>query len=127
MAECLEQEGWDVEVGSDGSFGPANGIPTSQAGQYSEAVDACAEPLSSEIPTLDELTPQQWADLYRQESGTAECLRSEGIEVPEIPSEAVFVDQYQGTDPWTSYGFIGDLDESTWNKINATCPQPYIQ
>ena len=127
MAACLKKAGWDVVVGTDGSISPVGGVPVSQSGAYDEEVAACEEPLSSDITPLEDLTTSQWADLYHQESETAECLRAQGVDVPAIPSQATFEDRYKGDDPWTSYRFVGAVDESTWNALNSACPQPYIQ
>jgi hypothetical protein len=123
IVDCLAAGGWEVTVDeADGGItysGP-------QQDKYAAALTECSETLDSNVQQLSDLSADQWHRIYELESATADCLRTEGIDVPPIPSEQVFVERYQGADPWLSYGFVGNVSEHRWNELNSICPQPEI-
>ena len=126
LLACLQDAGWDVEIDTDGGIYVPGGIPNAQFSDYLEAAATCEEHLNASIPQLADLSSGQWSQLYGLEVATAECLRAAGIDVPAAPSEQSFIERYQGSDPWTSYGFVGAVDESTWARLNSSCPQPAL-
>jgi len=126
VAQCLQESGWGVDFDeSDGSYGVKDGIPEAQAGQYEADRVACEEKFPQEQgPALEDWTAEQWSELYAREQQTAECLRNEGYDVPEIPSEQTYIDRYKNGDPWLAYAFLPVVGESEWKRLNDACPQP---
>ncbi|GAB3615907.1 hypothetical protein GCM10027416_04640 [Okibacterium endophyticum] len=121
LADCLNEKGWDVTLNEATGSVEFEGT-TEQMDQY-EIDQAECMPEDDSIP-LEELTSEQWTALYEMELETAECLRAEGIEIEEAPSEQVFIDRYKSSDPWTSYTFVGDVSSDRWDELNTLCPQP---
>lgn len=126
LLACLEEAGWDAEFDTDGAVTVPGGIPQAQFPEYEEAVVTCSAPMEAGLLQLSEFTSEQWSKLYGLERDTAECLRTLGVDVPPIPSEQAFIEQYKSVPPWTSYGFVGSVDPGTWSTLNEKCPQPEI-
>ena len=125
LASCLQGKGWDVVVDQkDDSVYTPNGIPEDQSSEYDNDVETCSTPLEPDMPTLEEMTASQWHEWYEREEQAAQCLRDQGVEVQQMPSEATYVDRYKSGDPWLAYDAVGDVDESTWLALNEACPQP---
>lgn len=122
---CLNKDGWDVTYDARDNSLTYNGA-ASQSEQYETAYEACAEPLRGNVQKLSDYSQTQWNDLYEQESKTAECLRDLGVDVPQIPALQTFIERYQTSSPWTSYGFIGSPSESQYYAYLQKCPQPTI-
>lgn len=122
LADCLNQKGWDVTVDERDGGVQFEGS-TAQMDQYQLDQEECTPESTA---TLDDLTEAQWHELYTLELDTAQCLRDEGVTVPEAPTEQVFIERYPSAEPWTSYSFVGDVPEDRWYELNEVCPQPVI-
>lgn len=125
VASCLRESGWAVDFSeSDGSYEVA-GVPEAQASQLQADELACGEEFLPEAVGVSEVTPEQWTQMYAAELEVAECLRGEGYDVPEAPTEQAFVDSYvSGTgEPWSPYASVPALGDSEWNRLNTACPQ----
>lgn len=121
LVACLADAGWSVEVDADGGIFVPGGVPDEQFPTYQAAIETCTVSRQSGVPQLADLSAADWTRLYELESKTAECLRAEGVDVPAIPSEQAFIEQYRSSEPWTSYGFVGSVDEGVWGALNASC------
>lgn len=125
IGQCLNDQGWDVTYSAiDDSLEYV--INQDQKSSYDAAFQSCEEEFGEEVIAYADFTQEMWDDLYELESATADCLRDVDIVVPAIPSEATFIERYQSSDPWTSYGFVdtGALSSSEWEQLNESCPQP---
>ncbi|PKI92879.1 hypothetical protein CW368_00795 [Actinomycetales bacterium SN12] len=122
LADCLNEKGWEVTVSEKDGAVRFEGA-TAQMDQYQADQEEC---MPDDAPTLADLTDAQWAELYVMETQTAQCLRDDGVAVPEVPSEQVFVEKYQGSEPWTSYSFVGEVAQDRWEELNDICPQPSL-
>ena len=121
FAACINEKGWDVKVDeSDGSL-PFEGTPA-QMDQYQQDVAECTE---RQAPTIkqNDFSAEQWAGFYEEEVSRAECLRAEGINIPDVPSLQAFIDGALGSAPWTAYSFVTGQSEENWKRLNAICPQ----
>lgn len=123
MAACLKESGWDVEVRPDNSFGIT--LQEGQEDAYDAANAACAESLGfDEEP--EPLTDAQMKRLYEGLVSLAGCLRDEGHEVRDIPSEQAFLDDAV-FDP---YGELRDpgrsdaLSDTEYYDLLQICPRP---
>lgn len=123
LADCLNEKGWDVTL-NEATGGVGFEGTTEQMDQY-EIDQAECMPEDDSIP-LSEFTSEQWTALYQAELETAECLRAEGVSVEEAPSEQVFIDRYQSSEPWMSYTFVGEVSSDRWDELNMLCPQPTL-
>lgn len=125
VASCLRESGWAVDFSeSDGSY-EVTGVPEAQSSQFQADELACGDKFLPDAVGVSEVTPEQWTQMYTAELGVAECLRQEGYDVPEAPTEQSFVDSYvSGTGkPWSPYASVPALGDSEWKKLNTTCPQ----
>jgi hypothetical protein len=132
LQSCLDGKGWKVTVNRDG------GIDESFQGDEIERihvdVDTCR--VSMGFPASDDLPPQDEASLRRQYAmlvDTATCLRAQGVDVADPPSEDTWVDtSLQGTDEQKQHQWH-PYDDPAWAKVpedrvaelERTCPQPW--
>lgn len=123
MAACLKESGWEVEVHPDNSFGIT--LQEDQEAAYDAAKSACSESLGfADAP--EPLTDAQMKRLYAGLVSLAGCLRDQGYEVQNIPSEQAFLDDAV-FDP---YGEIRDPNRSDapsddeYYALIQACPSP---
>ncbi|MBX9717628.1 MAG: hypothetical protein K2X36_02150 [Microbacteriaceae bacterium] len=121
MVNCLKDAGWDV------ALDPVTGstdieLPEDQFDSYVKARTTCVEAVETQFP-VSPLTDAQMREIYDYEVWLSECLRGEGVTVPEIPSSQAFIDAYRGGEPWLSYSFVGDVNEETYRSLMLACPQ----
>lgn len=121
IVDCLHESGWAVELDELTDSYEFVGS-ASQADAYGAARDACVTEATAGA-TFAPLTDEQLSEIYEYEAWTAECLRNEGVDVPQIPSEQEFTDRYRSTDPWLAYNFIGERSESSYRALLEACPQ----
>lgn len=122
--QCLIDRGWNVEIAPDG-WGVTDLDATQKSAYDADVADCQAETgMASMAPLPD--SPERSHRLYEYEADLAECLRDEGFDVPETPSEQVFVDRYKTDNPWFAYATLdpGEVGPERWAEIEATCP-PY--
>jgi hypothetical protein len=121
--ECLDTQGWEVTFQErDHSIGAT--VSAAEWERYEQAMDQCRQKFPVEVLPPSEWTQEQWDWMYAAESRTAECLRREGYSVPRIPSKEIYIERYTTTDRWSAYSSVGPADDSEWQAINNTCPQP---
>ena len=121
LVACLHDAGWEVDYDESSASFEVN-IPEEQYDAYSAARDECNESVAGLYDTTP-LTEEQLSEIYEYEKWTAECLRAEGIDVLEIPSEETFIERYTTGDPWLAYGYVGQVNEDRWNELLSICPQ----
>lgn len=123
MAACLKESGWEVEVRPDNSYSIE--LQEEQADAYDAADKACSESLGYE-EEYEPLSDAQMKRLYQGFVSLAGCLRDEGHEVRDIPSEQAFLDDAV-FDP---YGELRDpsrtdaLSDDEYYALLKICPQP---
>jgi hypothetical protein len=121
VVDCLQERGWDVVLESDGWS--IEGTNAEQAESYTQDQEACQEETGFNDLKGPPLTEAQMKDLYKFEVDLAECLRREGYEIPDAPSEQAFIDRYTTTDAWYAYRTVEPTSEESWNELQETCPQ----
>lgn len=121
VAECLTEAGWDIEVDQLTDSWEYSG-PPEQLEAYRASRDECSR-IATQGISFAPLTDDQMLEIFQYETWTAECLRAEGIEVPEIPSEQVFIERYRSDDPWLAYNYLGQIGESSYRNLLKKCPQ----
>lgn len=90
MSRCLTEKGWEVILDSDGP-GYQVSHPTDQTEQFDADHEACLE--SSGFPSdAAQVSAEDAAALYRELVAVAECVRGQGFDVAEPPSETAFVE-----------------------------------
>lgn len=123
MAACLKESGWEVEVQPDNSYSIQ--LQEGQSDAYNAADAACAESLGLDNEP-EALTDAQMKRLYAGFVALAGCLRDEGHEVRDIPSEQSFLDDAV-FDP---YGELRDprrsdaLSDDEYYELLQVCPRP---
>lgn len=123
MAACLKESGWEVEVRPDNSYGIT--LQEGQEAAYDAADAACSESLGFDKQP-EPLTDAQMKRLYEGLVSLTACLRNEGHEVQDVPSEQAFLDDAM-FDP---YGELRDprrsdaLSDDEYYALLKTCPQP---
>ncbi|WP_460946135.1 hypothetical protein [Okibacterium endophyticum] len=123
MAACLKESGWEVEVRPDNSY--TIQLQEEQSDAYDAAVEACSESLGYEEEP-EPLTDAQMKRLYAGLVSLAGCLRDEGHEVRDVPSEQAFLDDAV-FDP---YGELRDpkradaLSDDDYYDLLQICPRP---
>lgn len=121
LAACVNEKGWDVTV-DERDGGIAFEGTEAQMDQYQQDMEACMSESEDEV-AFEDFTTEQWDEYYQAETDRAACLRDEGVNVPEIPSQQAFIDSFQGDEPWTAYSFVGEVSEDDWYRLNEACPQ----
>lgn len=121
VVTCLQERGWDVTLEVDGWS--STGITDAQADAYGRDQDECTEESGlNDIPVAP-LTPERLAEIYAHEVESAECLRAEGYEIPETPSEQSFSELYTTEKAWYAYRFVEEPSQEKWSALQVTCPQ----
>lgn len=121
-AECLREEGYDVELAPDGEGLTIENVTGVQRIALMEASARCEEQVGS-LPvfvpaTLDDIQP-----LYDSLVAMRDCLIEEGYEIADAPALDTFFESYL-TDPWHPYLSIPlELGEGEWNRLQEACPQ----
>jgi len=63
---------------------------------------------------------------YQQVLELAECLRQQGYDIPQAPSEETWIDSWP-TGPWSPYNALalptGQAGQDEWDRLNVACPQ----
>lgn len=129
MKSCLFEEGWDVNVGGDGSISIR--LPQDQSDAYDKAQSMCEKKFGYD--KLEDSAPFTDAELrllYSLELTTAKCLTEHGHDVGDTPSEQLYIDSYY--DPalgaWYAYKNVWkpgtSLSEEEYYELLAACPRP---
>jgi hypothetical protein len=122
LVDCMRERGWDATFDeSDGSM-LVTDVPDAQSEQYARDNLECQAQAGIDADPAA-LTDDQLHELYQHEVATAECLRGEGVDVPEPSSEQAFHDAYASGSAFSAYAAVGNVSEDEWNRLNAACPQ----
>jgi hypothetical protein len=114
---CLSEHGWDVTVNPvDG--GIENELPTEQGDAYSADLAACYDETGAN--EVRELTQDDYAKGYAMMLNSLECLRDEGVDLPDAPSYQEYVDSKGMYTPYR------DMPDGRSEELLAACPQPQL-
>lgn len=119
LADCLRGKGWEIEL--EGGAIVREG-PPEQSGPYRDASVACESELGFDDIEAPEVNEGFAVEQYERQVELRECLLAEGYSPPELPSQAVYVDQLllDGT----VYSLYSELGTSYDDLIFNTCPDP---
>lgn len=124
IVECLNRSGWNVTYDRRDNSITREG-PADQSGAYRRAYEECSAPYEAAEKKLGDFTEADWRRVYSLETATAECLRREGIDVPDIPAFQTFVDRYPTADVWFAWDFV-NVTENRYYELLEKCPQPSL-
>lgn len=116
MVRCIEDAGWEAEVGWNGVVTSPE-MPPEQLDLWTEVADACQK--ETGFGDLARLTPSQVAELYRQEVAEFECLTAQGFTPSQPPSEQVYIDTFRSADQYYAIKGITATPE-----LMRLCPAP---
>jgi len=120
IVTCLLEDGWDVNLSTDGSEIEAR-TTIEQDAEWVAAQNSCMAQVGT-IP-IHHLDEQELAALYAHELLTRECLARLGYPSNDPPSESEYIDRYY-EGGWTAYEVLpADLPEADWAEANRECPQ----
>ena len=115
-AVCLEDLGFFVTVRGNALLYTD---PGGQMAAYNEASTTCSEEIDARYPEAPPPTPQEEYDHNIQ---MAECLRSEGYDIPQAPTYETWLDTRLNENSWYPYTYINVAIEE-WDRLNRVCPQ----
>ncbi|AEE44252.1 hypothetical protein [Cellulomonas fimi] len=134
---CMDGRGWAVPMTEDG--GTTTGFTDeTEANRFMEDSRAClAESgLESEVA----LSTDEIEELYDRQLETLECLRREGVELPDAPTRETYVEQtsrFLGGDEsatwWEPYADLYTMEENRTidaaasAAAQAACPQYWVR
>lgn len=116
---CLQEKGWDVELGSDDSVQGA--IPAQQMDAFQRDNEVCGRGL---IPDKSTFTQEQWSASYAMATETADCLENLGYEVTDRPTLQAYVDILGEWNPYISLLDAGVIAPPQMPSLERSCPQP---
>lgn len=120
MVDCLTEAGWEVDYDElTRSYG--NHFAEGQIEPFTAAQAECRAGLDE--PENVPFSDQQLSEIYEYELWLAQCLRGEGLSIPEAPTEQVFAERYVGTDPWFAWRFVEVGSEGVYRELLEACPQ----
>lgn len=125
MKSCLAEYGWEIETRPDG--GVTVSIPEAQKEPYNRDFDECENRLGYDVPVT--YSESQLREIYAKVVEVTECIRVQGHEPGQPPSEQTFIDQVQtgqgGWDPYSDiYGPDG-LSEKQYFELLEQCPRSW--
>lgn len=88
MAQCLRDQGWVINLNSEG--GISYSFPADQVDQFRSAEQVCLKIYGNGVPVADERFA---ADLFDRLVVIAKCVRDAGFDVDDPPSKAAFVEK----------------------------------
>lgn len=115
-AQCMTEAGIEATVTSDGI-----GVLVTHGGQVNAALQiegTCWEEIDRRYPAPPELSD---LEAYEALVEAAECLRSEGIDVPPAPTFETWSNVGEDEDSWSPFDYISS--DLFW-QYHAICPQP---
>lgn len=120
LIACMEDAGWDPEYDPrDQSMSIE--VPEAQGNQLEVDREACTARLGLDEPVR--LDDEQLSALYVHEVAAAECLRAEGLDVPEAPSEEVWRGSRTSESAWDPYAALTGLGETEYYRLLEACPR----
>lgn len=127
MASCLVGLGWDAEETGDG--GITSDIPEGQEDAYNADLASCQEENGFD-KLAPKLTEPELRLVYLMELDTADCIRDEGFDPGNPPSEQSFVDAaLVNGNVWDPYEAVygasnAQVTEEEYFALLQTCPRP---
>jgi hypothetical protein len=121
MVGCLTELGWEgLEVDWDGGTDTSH-IPDEQRDLYDADQARCAERYPYKPPTESDVR-----ELYAAELENSSCLSDLGYDMPEPPSEQVFVDTFGTATQWFAMtsATLEAMDAATYESVFTACPPP---
>lgn len=125
MARCMNDLGWDVIAGFDNSIAPAdvvNGIPQEQLGRYQADREKCSHKLGYDKVRVP--SEAQARTMYSMERTFRECLIAQGFDIPDLPSEATYLEKLFAGEPFDSASFVPHVRQSEYERVFTTCKSP---
>ncbi|MFB8188269.1 hypothetical protein ACFC14_03025 [Microbacterium sp. NPDC055988] len=127
MAACMVDRGWDADVTGDG--GVLSDVPEGQEEPYDADLAECEKEngLDTIAPAL---TEPELRLLYLMELDTAECIRVQGLDPGNPPSEQTFVDSALADgNAWDPYAEVyttsnSQVTEDEYFALLEKCPRP---
>lgn len=116
---CLEAKGWEVEL--EGGAIVRDG-PPEQSEPFRAAIGACEVELGFDDIEAPEVDQAFAAAQYERQVELRDCLIAEGYSPPELPSEAVYVDQLLVDG--TVYSLYSELGVAYDDPVHNACPDP---
>lgn len=117
LAACLAERGWNVTINpADG--GIDNEFPSDQEDAYAADRDACYDITGAN--DVRELTQDDYAKAYGMMLESLECLRNEGVDLPDAPSYQEYVDSKGMYTPYR------DMPDGRYEELLTACPQPQL-
>lgn len=122
FSECVTSEGFEAHPADGGvKYEP---IPDAQAEAQNLAVFVCRVKYPVHPQFQVTLTDAELKYLYWYfTTDLKPCLEAANIEVPDAPSETVFIENYSKDGGWDIYKHAVELSGDAWTKINTACPQ----
>jgi len=123
--ECLTAKGWEVTISWEGGIeSSSEAIPQAQLDRYEDDEAACWSIIDERVQSM---SSDAIAEVYEAELATRDCLREQGLDVSEPPSQQQYVDTFHG-ERWMAYA-ASDIDSvasdpAAWRRIAQACPQP---
>jgi hypothetical protein len=126
VALCMRDRGWAIEVVNSESW-KAPGVTEGQWSAYMADSQECAAQ-HEVIERPEDVPDERWEQTYTKTVESAECLRSQGYDIPETPSFQVWKDSYfvdGGANQWVPWGFVPvpSMDREEFSALEAICPQ----
>ncbi|TFD49587.1 hypothetical protein E3T55_10940 [Cryobacterium frigoriphilum] len=122
MESCMNDLGWPDRATADGGLDHGM-IQDAQAGAHALAIYTCNAKYPMDPKYNVPLTDERLSELFDYFTDELQpCLEAEGYDVPESPSRETFIDTYAENGAWHLYENVS-TGQSTWNSINAKCPQ----
>lgn len=124
IAQCLRDAGYDARATADGGVA-TGGVPTEQQPSLAVASYTCGVQYPFHAELNRPLDDDQIRWLYSYYVGDLRtCLEAEGYTVTSAPSEATFLESYQGRggEVWTPYNDLASVGSAELQSLAAKCP-----
>lgn len=134
MQACVEAKGWAVTADEwGGAEEPFDDEATAE--QYQRDSQECQTDLGIG-PGAVKPDEEYWQGAYQRALDTWNCIRNEGIDLSDPPSEATYVEQRMAEAPdqvWLPYGDpeiahlmeSGEMTSEERESLEVTCPQSW--
>lgn len=115
---CMEAEGWDSELQSDGSY--RFSYEEAQSDAFNAANVKCIDDAGGNLPIVR--SDEDWRGIYDFYLGSVECLRSNGEDVPDAPSFTVWE---ESNFAWAPYATVNpaNMTMERFLELTTACPQ----
>lgn len=116
---CLQERGWDVQLGADDSV--QGTIPAQQMDAFQRDNEECGRGL---IPDKSTFTPEQWSASYAIAIEAADCLESQGYDISDRPTLQRYIDIQGEWNPYIDLLNAGTIAPAQMPSLENSCPQP---